>query len=218
MLETKQRASLLAIIALSILVLVFSAGAMLGAARETRPVSRPKANDDMRRLLILNGDLDQDYVIFDHEAHKERLSGNDGCAQCHHLNKPGDRNSRCYFCHADMDRPTPVFNHGFHEKKLGGNDSCTQCHEQGVVRSRENSKPCDQCHARDMGMTPAPAGQRFDFMAAGYVDAMHGMCLTCHREEAERSKRPKSAECDACHRQVHHDAAELKEQGPKPWN
>jgi hypothetical protein len=210
MLETKQRASLMAIIGLSVVALIFSAGSMLQASGGARPVLRPKADDELRHVLILNGDLDRDYVLFDHEAHKKRLNGDAGCAQCHHLNQPGDLNSRCYPCHADMERPTPVFNHAHHERKLGGNGSCSHCHEPGRVRSRENSKPCDQCHAKDMGMTAPSSGQRFDYMAPGYVAAMHGLCLNCHRTEAARQKRPELAACDACHRQVHYEPDQLK--------
>ena len=85
----KQRASLLAVIALSALALVLSTGAMLEGGGKARPVARPKSPDDMRRVLLLNGDRDRDFVSFDHEAHKERLK------ESHHQLSKVERKGNC---------------------------------------------------------------------------------------------------------------------------
>jgi hypothetical protein len=36
--------------------------------------------------------------------------------------------------------------------------------------------------------------------APGYMDAMHGLCINCHKEEAQKQNKPHYDRCDICHR------------------
>ena len=62
---------------------------------------------------------------------------------------------------------------------------------------------CDTCHV-DMrvegSLIQAQEGATW-FRAPGYMEAMHGLCVTCHKkEEAEASERHAGlAGCRACH-------------------
>jgi predicted HNH restriction endonuclease len=60
-----------------------------------------------------------------------------------------------------------------------------------------------------MGMAPAGEGQSFPFMARGYTQAMHGLCLSCHQRQGEETGRRDLYQCDNCHHQVHHETDEL---------
>ena len=35
--------------------------------------------------------------------------------------------------------------------------------------------------------------------ATSYLEAMHGTCLACHSEEADKRNRPELRECSTCH-------------------
>ena len=52
-------------------------------------------------------------------------------------------------------------------------------------------------------------------VAAGYMDAMHGLCVTCHRQMVQKSPKeysPDFARCTTCHRDF--DATQLLRMGP----
>ena len=78
------------------------------------------------------------------------------------------------------------------------NSSCTECHDAARPKTPETACACVDCHGRDMGIE---GDERFSFnaMAVGYVDAFHGLCTTCHKEQATRLDRPELAECATCH-------------------
>lgn len=193
------RVSLLVVISIPLATLAFSTGPMKGFPFNRQPVTAPEAADGLRHILTIDGNQNGESVTFDHEAHKQRQGGEQGCVNCHHLNLPGDRATSCVRCHTDMKLARSIFNHSLHEEKLGGNRSCAECHELDRPESRDNSRDCYECHAKDMGM-PVPAeGERFNDLAPGYEDAMHGMCDLCHQREAERTARPGLAECATCH-------------------
>jgi len=77
--------------------------------------------------------------------------------------------------------------------QLGDKWSCRECHESGRAKNLESSKNCHECHSKDMGMK-APERGRFDFLARSYKEAMHGLCVECHREMDEDM-----AGCKYCH-------------------
>jgi len=208
--ESKQRASLLAIVVVSVGVLLFSVGAMQGITLQEKPVAGPKAVDGLRHLLRINGNSNADEVVFDHEKHREFLGGQSGCPNCHHVYRPRDIFSPCFLCHSDMTQVTPIFNHESHEQELGGNVSCAKCHDLDLPKSRENSKSCHECHAQDMGMQAPREGIRYNYMALGYEDTMHGLCVTCHQEKAGEMGMLELVECDTCHHRVHHEEDEKK--------
>jgi Ni/Fe-hydrogenase subunit HybB-like protein len=160
--------------------------------------------DSSRLLLMLDANRNGNLVLFDHEAHEERLGGDGSCATCHHLSLPLDRNSGCSACHRDMYDSTQVFDHHKHVAALEGNDGCGQCHsDAAAVKSYESATECTRCHQDPVTADPViPAAQDRWRLAEGYTDAMHGLCVECHRRELQREpgRHPADlAECRTCH-------------------
>jgi hypothetical protein len=156
------------------------------------------------RVLMIDGNRNGDAVLFDHEKHVERLHGDDSCKECHHLNLPFDEQAPCYPCHRDMYEPTSTFDHAFHVRQLDGTAGCVKCHKDPrAVKTLETATPCADCH-RDLVV----AGSRIEAphdvwrAAAGYVEAMHGLCVKCHEERVREhpADTPQHLErCDTCH-------------------
>jgi hypothetical protein len=40
-----------------------------------------------------------------------------------------------------------------------------------------------------------------NYVAVGYVNAMHGLCISCHTRMIESRKKPDLARCATCHRE-----------------
>jgi len=148
--------------------------------------------------LQIDGDRNGNGVMFDHTEHKERLAETygeeEGCRQCHHLSLPNDGPSSCAECHSDMYSTVSVFDHEGHQVRLGSARSCTECHPNPDTK-KENIA-CSECHPH---MVPEDGRNEFDCQAAGYLDALHGLCLECHRESAEEAERPELPLCGTCH-------------------
>ncbi len=162
----------------------------------------PDTRDEL--LLLIDGNRDGNAVLFDHDAHIERMGADSSCATCHHLSLPLDRTARCSACHRDMFDTTSTFDHRDHEKALGGNAGCAQCHgPDAPVKSYESSTACMECHSADVLASSVIAAPHDRWRAASsYTDAMHGLCVTCHEREAkENPDRYASylAECRNCH-------------------
>jgi hypothetical protein len=158
----------------------------------------------IRRLLMINGNRNEDLVLFDHEAHVSRVPGADSCATCHHINLPLDRASACSGCHRDMYEPTDVFDHESHVAALHGNDGCVKCHaDSAVVKTRATSTACSHCHEREIaGSAVIEAPDPRWAAAAGYTDAMHGLCVACHARAVDTAPDRVAANlprCDTCH-------------------
>jgi Ni/Fe-hydrogenase subunit HybB-like protein len=162
------------------------------------------------QVLLLDGNRDGRFVLFDHEDHQKRLGGKPSCALCHHLNKPFDRATSCSSCHRDMYLPTDIFNHDLHRQKLGGNQACLKCHARtDLPKNRATATPCITCH-RAM---PAPGSRvhltsvLLENPAPSYMDAVHGLCINCHREAAVKKPElgPDLARCVACHQESDSD-------------
>jgi Ni/Fe-hydrogenase subunit HybB-like protein len=161
----------------------------------------------LANLMMIDGNRDDNVVLFDHERHVSRIalvSGADSCAVCHHLNMPFDRHSSCSECHRDMYEPTDVFDHASHVRKLEGNAGCVKCHAQpGAVKTRKTSTACSACHTGQItaGAAVEAPGERWK-LAVGYMDAMHELCVACHKKNVKLSpeRYPANlARCDACH-------------------
>ena len=148
--------------------------------------------------MEINGNRNADFVRFDHELHKDNLGGNDSCKSCHHLDLPGDKSSSCYKCHSDMLVAVSIFDHSSHEKEYGGNNSCIECHDLSLPKNMENSKECFECHEKDMGMEK-PKNEKFNIYADSYYDAMHGLCIECHKKKGAELNKPEMEECSFCH-------------------
>jgi Ni/Fe-hydrogenase subunit HybB-like protein len=170
------------------------------------------------QIFIIDGNRNGRLVAFPHEFHCDKLGGKDSCIQCHHQSMPFDQNTSCYECHRDMYLTTDTFNHSAHIARLDGNSGCYQCHVNAAqVKTRKTAKACGECH-KDItmdGFIIRPQEGEKDGMAAGYMDAMHGLCITCHKQKlAEEPQRYRQgfAECATCHRDI--DGTQLRRMGP----
>jgi hypothetical protein len=167
-------------------------------------------------VLLIDGNRNGDATLLDHAGHVERMGGDSACGVCHHLDLPYDRQAACAACHRDMYEPTGVFAHAIHQRALGGNDGCAECHRPGVPKGYTTATPCAECHA-ELAATEAfiaAPGERWAD-AAGYVEAMHGLCRDCHTRERARSPERHPATLDRC--DTCHDAdrpAELRDRAP----
>ena len=158
-----------------------------------------KPDDDA--VLIIDGNRTGLAVKFGHDSHQDSFA----CAACHHLNRPGDVATACAACHRDMSRPTEIFNHDPHEKHYGGTASCPTCHRQDQPKGPANAKACVDCHGpgAEQPMAGMKADGRSYRSAPGYREAMHGVCLRCHRKvgkELDCMTEPRClGNCGFCH-------------------
>jgi len=174
------------------------------------PLAGESQDADSKTLLALmiDGNRDGDYVVFDHEMHISNQGGRDSsCVRCHHMTKPYEEVSKCADCHTDMYLAVDIFDHGIHVERTNGNDGCTECHsDPSLDKVRENAKPCSECHKtmRPEGtLVEIPDGEQTT-MASAYMDAMHKMCVTCHEKEKDNLDPPNEdfARCTTCHRDL----------------
>ncbi len=171
--------------------------------------------DEPATVMMIDGNRDGRYVLFDHEVHEQRAGGKASCGACHHMNKPYNRATGCYECHSDAYLPVSIFDHGLHVEKTGGNDHCTDCHRDlSKPKIRENTTGCRECHRGMMSEESRVMieGTEPGVQADGYTDAMHGLCIDCH-EEAEtagRTEHENLSGCTTCHRS-------LPEPGDDAW-
>ncbi|MFC1662487.1 cytochrome c3 family protein, partial [Gemmatimonadota bacterium] len=156
------------------------------------------------RVLMIDGNRDGDLVLFDHDDHAERLGGQASCETCHHLTKPLDENTSCSECHRDMYESRSVFNHDIHVAQLGGNEGCVECHSDGTqVKSYESITECSECHREEVAsraFVEAPPAHWEE--AVGYMEAMHALCVECHKREALTApgEHPEDLnQCMTCH-------------------
>jgi hypothetical protein len=162
--------------------------------------------------LMIDGNRDGDYVLFDHEAHVVKQGGgDDSCVLCHHMQKPYEQVSQCSGCHSDMYLEVDIFDHSTHVEHTKGNEGCIECHtDPAADKLRETAKTCRECH-----QTMRPEGTRVDIaeeqqttMAPGYMGAMHEACISCHEVEMETRKQangelsPDLTLCTHCHRDL----------------
>jgi len=169
-------------------------------------------------LRLIDGNRDGRLVPFPHDAHVERMSGAESCAQCHHQNLPLQKNSSCASCHRDMYSVSDTFDHQEHIDALDGNQSCQRCHrDPHQPKTRATATPCADCH-RDMvveGSRVQPPKEGLKGFAPGYMDAMHELCVTCHQEQAKAEPEKLGetfGECTTCHREL--DGSVLRRLAP----
>ncbi len=156
---------------------------------------------------LIDGNRSGRWVLFQHPAHQARLGGDTSCGVCHHFNLPLERGTSCARCHRDMYRATDTFTHDRHTRPLGGNLSCARCHRGATEKTRAASTPCRECHARDRrpNTQVQPSGVLPEGVASGYVEAMHGLCVSCHTKHeasAPVAAEPYLSRCPACHREI----------------
>jgi hypothetical protein len=168
-----------------------------------------------REDMVIDGNRDAFLVHFDHKGHVERNGGENSCRMCHHMNLPHDKASACADCHSQMYLPTSFFHHWQHAEKLGGNASCAECHTDSHDRRLATTKTCAECHVDSLTMTAAGSADLWDGEqpeVVSYTDAMHGLCVTCHKQTAEEVGNVHHADCATCHRPIEDspDMAEME--------
>jgi hypothetical protein len=201
--------SMVAVIALAVSIpfLWYFDTSLKGMPLRNEPVQAPTSEDQTRAVLTIDGNNDGYVAEFKHAFHQQKLGDQASCAKCHHLDKPDDLYTACHQCHRSMAQPTAIFNHTFHTAKLGGNKGCTQCHtDSSQPKWRTNTKACSSCHEKNMRMAPMPEPkegqprQYFNYMAPSYADAMHKLCIECHRTMDLSTQRSEPMEeCNFCH-------------------
>ncbi len=160
------------------------------------PVHQARGGD----ILFIDGNLDGFGVAFKHTEHIKREGDKASCVKCHHMNAPRDQNTACYRCHRDMYLPTDAFRHDWHASPTGGRVACYQCHAAGKVRTAASAVRCDHCH-KDL----VPAGATIalkQYRGVSYTEAMHRLCLGCHRQKAVEKHKPEMTQCAWCHKET----------------
>ncbi len=224
-----RHATLLPVIAIPLWTLFLWGSVVHGYPLRNTPVVPPKAMDAERATLRIDGDADGEHVLFDHARHQDDLGGSASCQKCHHAFLPGDPQTPCHRCHTDMSREKSVFNHDHHALRVGQriaagldtelgaepvlpptgahvgmslarlqNLSCGECHDEGAPKSEHSAQDCTECHGEDMGLCGEEATS-FDKWAPGYVGALHGLCIECHKEEGPARGHENLGECQTCH-------------------
>jgi hypothetical protein len=174
----------------------------------TRLVERsPVALDTMRTWLRIDANRNGDAVYFPHEYHMAQLEKlnhqehDQTCAECHHLNAPEDHNSSCRVCHRDMELPTEIFKWENHKDRFENDDKKAEFLALNLDLPVENFKACNSCHEKNMDGLQDYKVKGFHTKAPGFKDAMHGLCLTCHRKIEDDPADPESqGNCRYCHK------------------
>lgn len=172
-----------------------------GASPVVIPVQRASIAD----VMLIDGNSADMAVSFDHQMHIAKNGNYRSCNLCHHMKKPLDSYTPCADCHRDMQLATYIFDHTLHQTNLGNNDGCIKCHVDPLLpKVAENITECKSCHT-DMrpegtGVTVSAATQ--ENYAPGYINAMHGLCITCHQQRKEELNNPRHDECATCHREL----------------
>lgn len=148
--------------------------------------------------LFVDGNRDGYGVAFKHQFHVDTLGHEQSCVRCHHMNLPQDKNSGCFTCHSQMYTAVDAFKHDWHNSPNGANITCSECHMDGENRTAASAKHCDACHT---DLIPAGATITIEqYMAPAYTDAMHDLCIGCHREiVAQQPEKQAISLCAACH-------------------
>jgi len=166
-----------------------------GQPQPSTPVRAAQGSE----TLQIDGNQRGDQVFFPHVEHQQRLAKGalhemDACANCHHLNKPGDQATPCSECHREYYSAVSIFNHDLHVTELGGNAACGECHID--EHRQETAIACQECHE---WMTPTAGKSAFNYHAPGYLEAMHNQCQGCHAQESTLQHQPGLQECATCH-------------------
>ncbi|MFC1558646.1 NrfD/PsrC family molybdoenzyme membrane anchor subunit [candidate division KSB1 bacterium] len=195
--------------------LMFTAGAALAfsllprdAVHGPSPVAMPIERARIADNYIIDGNRMDMAVIFDHKKHQNENGCDSSCVLCHHMNKPLNKYNPCADCHKDMYSQTYIFKHDFHIKKLNGNEGCHKCHKnQNEPKTPENSTECTECHTKmriKETIIKVSDNTRENY-APGYIDAMHGLCITCHKNKSIELNKPHHEECATCHKDLPDD-------------
>ena len=65
-----------------------------------------------------------------------------------------------------------------------------------MEHTRRSAAACQECH-ETMSLKEGQAA--FNPVAPAYLDAMHGLCQGCHKQQASVQNKPELALCKTCH-------------------
>jgi len=231
-LDGPRRHTMAVLVAAAVTIALLPADALQGVQDTETPVSPPRAVEgwsqarsetpgteftvlqkdeqvpegaQFQRLYAIDGNRDGRAAVFPHSFHIKNLGKKDSCVRCHHMNMPRDRNSSCSECHRDMYAMTDTFDHSSHIEAVRGNDGCVDCHrDPAAVKTRDSAISCHGCHEgmSVAGSVVALSPDGIVGHAVGYMDAMHGLCITCHKQTVEEGRVEVSkafADCATCH-------------------
>lgn len=175
---------------------------------DSRLVERaPVAMDTMRTWLRIDANRNGDMVYFPHEYHMMELGRRDGlakedtCVKCHHLNAPKDHNSSCRVCHTDMELPNNIFNWDNHKTRFETDADRDAFLAMDRTIPKIEFEACNKCHESNMLGLQNYKEKGFSSQAHGFKDALHGLCLTCHRLVDEDAANPDGpGNCRYCHK------------------
>lgn len=189
------RRSALAVMVVAVMLAVLPIQTAAGGGLPPAPVQPARG----WRILWIDGNRAKYQVEFAHAKHQERLteelgSSEKACQTCHHLNLPQDEATACWQCHQDYLQAVNIFDHARHQQILGGNAACRECHIR--EHTRRSVVECQQCHET---MSPKDGEAAFSPLAPAYLDAMHGLCQDCHKQQASARNQPELALCKTCH-------------------
>jgi len=177
-----------------------------------KPIAQPISPyvlgiDAMRTQLRLDGDLNGNFVNFNHKQHQEDFvdeydfeKQEESCIMCHHLNLPNDNNTQCRACHKDMLLDTPMFNAERHRNRFKTEAAFEEFKHWEEVQPTKNFKTCLECHQENMIGLAKMSEKEFSHQAPGYKHALHGSCQNCHRErEGDAAEADDDSNCQFCH-------------------
>jgi hypothetical protein len=152
-------------------------------------------------IMVIDGNRSGLFAIFPHQHHIDIMGADGSCVTCHHRKLPTGEKRSCAKCHRDMFAVTDTFNHRYHIAHLDGNRGCGRCHlDSAGIKNRETAAHCVVCHAGmvvEESLIKPKDGLRG--LAPGYRDAMHGLCVGCHKSARARSSGSHMSRCDTCH-------------------
>ncbi|MEJ2679046.1 MAG: polysulfide reductase NrfD, partial [Gemmatimonadota bacterium] len=156
--------------------------------------------DVTQTKLRIDGDRAREFTVFPHADHQKRLGGDESCQTCHHMSLPRDQTTPCSRCHRHMLTETNIFDHTFHMQAVADRDtlpgphppnqSCGVCHTGSSAKAAASVEPCLSCHDTDTNWSMDYDSTADRARAPGYLEAMHGRCLECHKQEAVKQGRP----------------------------
>ena len=103
-----------------------------------------------------------------------------------------------------MYEPVSAFDHDAHVRALHGNAGCVECHENAHgPKDYATATACADCHQAPAVVRPVIEAPEARWRSApGYEEAMHELCIACHRREvAEHPQQYPVAmtRCAWCH-------------------
>ena len=92
----------------------------------------------------------QESSAFDHKGHQDHFGGNDGCVECHPVDKDPENAKSCAACHHDMfpgkaENEKVNYIGPSYMDAMHGN--CESCHiEEAAKQGKPELGLCSNCH------------------------------------------------------------------------